>query len=306
MPHDHAHHHIDPATGDRRVLWAVLVNLGLTVVQVVAGIVSGSLALIADAVHNLSDAMALVIAFAARKVARRPSDEDMTFGYGRIEVVAALVNYTTLIVIALYLVYEAAMRFADPPGVEGWIVVVVAGVALAIDSVTALLTWRLSKESVNIRVAFLHNVSDALGSVAVIIAGVLILLYDWRLIDPIVTLGIAAYILWMSAKGIVPVARILMLSSPADIATAEVARAVETVPGVRSVHHLHLWQMEEHAAALEAHVVVESGDMAEVAEIKGRIRTLLSERFGIRHSTLETELPDHRCDDAQRIGHARR
>lgn len=306
MPHDHAHHHGDAEAGDRRVLWAVLVNLGLTAVQVVAGIVSGSLALIADALHNLSDAMALVIAFAARKIARRPSDEDMTFGYGRIEMVAALVNYTTLIVIAFYLVYEAVLRFADPPRVEGWIVIVVASVALAIDTVTALLTWKLSKDSVNIRAAFLHNVSDALGSVAVIVAGALILLYDWRLIDPIVTLGIAAYILWMSVKGVVPVARILMLSSPADIATEEVARAVEGVPGVRSVHHLHLWQMEEHAAALEAHVVLDTRDMEEAAWIKGRIRALLSERFDIRHSTLETEIADAPCAEAQRIGHAAR
>jgi cobalt-zinc-cadmium efflux system protein len=303
MPHDYAHHHLDPEAGDRRVLWAVLINLGLTAVQVVAGIVSGSLALIADALHNLSDAMALVIAFAARRIARRPSDEDMTFGYGRIEVVAALVNYTVLIVVALYLVYEALLRFADPPGVEGWIVVVVAGVALAIDTMTALLTWRLSKESVNIRAAFLHNVSDALGSVAVIVAGALILLFDWRLVDPIVTLGIAAYILWMSVKGIVPVARILMLSSPANIATEEVARAVEAVPGVRSVHHLHLWQMQEHAAALEAHVVIDTRDMEEAAAIKGRIRALLAERFAIRHSTLETELAGERCAEAQRIGH---
>jgi cobalt-zinc-cadmium efflux system protein len=306
MPHDHAHHPVGPEAGDRRVLLAVLVNLGLTAVQVVAGIVSGSLALIADALHNLSDAMSLVIAFAARKIARRPSDEDMTFGYGRIEVVAALINYTTLIVVALYLVYEALMRFADPPGVEGWIVIVAAGVALAIDTVTALLTWRLSKESVNIRAAFLHNVSDALGSVAVIVAGGLILLYDWRLIDPIVTLGIAAYILWMSVKGIVPVARILMLSSPADIPTEVVARAIEGVPGVRSVHHLHLWQMQEHAAALEAHVVIDTRDMGEAAEIKGRIRALLSDRFDIRHSTLETELSDEPCTEVQRIGHAGR
>ncbi|MGI1662449.1 cation diffusion facilitator family transporter [Palleronia sp. KMU-117] len=305
MAHDHAHvHRPDPAVGDRRVLWAVIINLALTVVQVVAGIASGSLALIADAVHNLADAMSLVIAFAARKVARRPSDGDMTFGYGRVEVVAALVNYTTLIVIALYLASEAVMRFADPPGVEGWIVVAVAGVALLIDAATALLTWRLSKDSVNIRAAFLHNLTDALGSLAVIVAGSLILLYDWRLIDPIVTLGIAGYILWLSVAGIVPVARILMQASPDGVETDAVCAAIEAVPGVRSVHHLHLWQMDERTASLEAHVVLDGGGMGDAARVKDHIRARLQKSFGISHATLETELPDQGCPDTQRIGHA--
>lgn len=203
MPHDHVH--IDPEAGDRRVFAAIAVNLGLTVAQIVGGIVSGSLALIADALHNFSDAISLIIAFAARKIARRPRDADMTFGYGRVEVVAALINYTTLIVIGLYLLYEAAMRFADPQPVEGWLIVIIAGIALVVDAATALLTYTMSKSSVNIRAAFLHNVADALGSIAVIVAGTLILLYDWRLIDPIVTVMIAGYILWQSFREIGPV-----------------------------------------------------------------------------------------------------
>jgi cobalt-zinc-cadmium efflux system protein len=230
----------------------------------------------------------------------------MTFGYGRIEVVAALVNYTTLIVIALYLICEAAMRFADPPGVEGWIVVVVAVVALAVDTVTALLTWRLSKESVNIRAAFLHNVSDALGSVAVIFAGTLILVYDWRLIDPIVTLGIAGYILWLSVRGIVPVARILMLGSPEGLEADEVCDAIEAVPGVMSVHHLHLWLMQERVPALEVHVVLDRVGFEGAAEVKRRIRDVLSSRYGIGHATIETESPDDACRNARRIGHPAR
>ena len=302
MPHDHQHH-IDPTDGDRRVIWAVAVNVGLTVVQIIAGLLSGSLALVADAVHNLADAASLVIAFAARRIARKPSDSEMTFGYGRIESVAALVNYTTLIVIALYLIGEAMVRFADPPGIDGWIVVVVAGVALAVDTVTALLTWRLSKESANIRAAFLHNLSDALGSVAVIVAGTLILLFDWRLVDPIVTLGIAGYILWLSVKGIVPVVRLLMLGRPEGMATDHVTEAIEDVPGIASVHHIHLWQMGEHSPALEAHLVLEGGDMEEAAAVKTRVREILSSRFGIEHVTLETEAEGHACEDAPKIGH---
>ena len=148
----------------------------------------------------------------------------MTFGYGRVEVVAALINYTTLIVIGLYLLYEAAMRFADPQPVEGWLIVIIAGIALIVDVVTAALTYAMSKSSVNIRAAFLHNVADALGSVAVIVAGTLILLYDWRLIDPLVTVLIAGYILWQSFREIGPVIRILMLGSPPEIETERGSR----------------------------------------------------------------------------------
>lgn len=294
MGHAH-HHHVDPEAGDRRVIAAVAVNLGLTVAQVVGGVLSGSLALIADALHNFSDAISLVIAFGARKIARRPSDGAMTYGYGRVEVVAALVNYTTLIVIGLYLAYEAAMRFLDPEPVAGWIVVIVAGVALAVDLVTAALTWSMSKASVNIRAAFLHNVADALGSVAVIVSGALILLFDWRLIDPFVTLLISGYILWQALREIGLVIRILMLGSPPDIETGAVIDAIRQVDGVAGAHHAHFWLLDEHRAALDAHVVVEAGRWSEADAIKARVKARLSERFGISQTTLELECARHAC-----------
>lgn len=300
MPHDHVH--IDPEAGDRRVFAAIAVNLGLTVAQIIGGIVSGSLALIADALHNFSDAISLIIAFAARKIARRPRDADMTFGYGRVEVVAALINYTTLIVIGLYLLYEAAMRFVDPQPVEGWLIVIIAGIALIVDAATALLTYRMSKSSVNIRAAFLHNVADALGSIAVILAGTLILLYDWRLIDPIVTVMIAGYILWQSFREIGPVIRILMLGSPPDIETSGVLDAVRGVPGVTGIHHAHFWQMDEHHAALDAHVVIEEGRWNDADAIKERIKSVLSDRFDIEHTTLELECARHACGDPSEFG----
>lgn len=300
MPHDHVH--MDPEAGDRRVFAAIAVNLGLTIAQIIGGIVSGSLALIADALHNFSDAISLIIAFAARKIARRPRDADMTFGYGRVEVVAALINYTTLILIGLYLLYEAAMRFVDPQPVEGWLIVIIAGIALIVDAATALLTYRMSKSSVNIRAAFLHNVADALGSIAVILAGTLILLYDWRLIDPIVTVMIAGYILWQSFREIGPVIRILMLGSPPDIETRGVLDAVRGLPGVTGIHHAHFWQMDEHHAALDAHVVIEEGRWNDADAIKERIKSVLSDRFGIEHTTLELECARHACGDPSEFG----
>ncbi len=301
MGHHH-HHHIDPEDGDRRVALAVVVNLGLTIAQVIGGILSGSLALIADALHNFSDAISLIIAFGARKIARRPADAGMTFGYGRAEVVAALINYTTLIVIGLYLLYEAAMRFIDPQGVDGWLVVIIAGIALGVDLVTALLTYRMSKTSVNIRAAFLHNLADALGSVAVIFAGTLIILYDWRLIDPLVTLLIAGYILWQSFAEIRGVIRILMLGSPPDLETSKVLAHLQGIEGVADVHHAHLWQMDEHAAALDTHLVVEKGAWGRADAIKAAVKAALSDKFGIRHTTIEMECAAHACVGAAPYG----
>jgi cobalt-zinc-cadmium efflux system protein len=302
MGHDH-HHHLDPNAGDARVALAVGINLALTVAQIVGGILSGSLALIADALHNFSDAISLIIAFLARKIARRPANAQMTFGYGRAEVVAALINYTTLIVLGLYLAYEAVLRFIEPQGVDGWLVVLIAGVALAIDAATAALTFTMSRTSVNIRAAFLHNVADALGSIAVIVAGSLIIMFDWRLVDPIVTLGIAGYILWISFAETGQVIRILMLGSPPDIDTDSVLQTIRDVDGVADVHHTHFWLMDEHRSSVDTHVVVQSGAWTRADAVKDSIKRLLKEKHGITHSTVEMECALHACDDAPVYGH---
>ncbi len=303
MPHDHGHAHIDPDSGDRRVAIAIWANGLLTVAQIVGGIFSGSLALIADALHNFSDMASLVIAFAARKIARRPADERMTFGYGRVEIVAALINYTTLIVIGFYLIYEGGMRMIDPPEVMGWTVVILGGIALVIDTLTAMLTYSMQKGSVNIRALFLHNLSDALASVAVIVGGTLIIIYDMRWVDPAITIGIALYILYLSFTEIGAPIRTLMLGSPPDIDGNDVVTAIQGVDGVVDVHHVHLWQMQEHAAALDCHIVVERERMGETDKIKENVKSVLHERFSIEHSTLEFEASDNAHQEAQVFGH---
>jgi len=275
--------------GDRRLIASVAVNGLLTLAQIAGGVLSGSLALIADALHNLSDAVSLVITLVARRIARRPPDKVMTFGYGRVEVVAALINYTSLILIGFYLAYEAVLRMFEPREIEGWTIVIVAGIALVVDAVTALLTYTLSEESMNVKAAFLHNMADVLGSVAVIVAGSLILLYDWRLVDPLVTLLIAGYVLWQSVSRIGAAIRILVLGSPPDISTEEVVSQMRGVDGVRDIHHLHVWQMQEEANAVEAHVVIDDVDWEESDGIKKRIKSRMKDRFGIRHATLEVE-----------------
>ncbi|MCZ4254544.1 cation diffusion facilitator family transporter [Sulfitobacter sp. G21635-S1] len=300
MAHDH-HHHIDPEAGDAKVAFAIALNMALTLAQIIGGVIAGSLSLIADALHNFSDAIALIIAFGARKIARRPADAQMTFGYGRIEAVAALVNYTTLIVIGLYLVYEAVMRFFEPSAVAGWIIVIVAGIALAIDLATAALTYTMSKSSVNIRAAFLHNVADALGSVAVILAGTLVILFGWTWVDPAATLLIAGYILWQSLREMPAVMRILMLASPPDLDTAAVIDTVQSTPGVASTHHVHLWMMGEHETALDAHVVLDPGAPADAT--RSAVKARLAAAHHLHHSTLEMETREHACRAPLLIGH---
>ena len=303
MPHDHDHAHIDPESGDRRVSIAIWANGLLTVAQVIGGILSGSLALIADALHNFSDMASLVIAFAARKISRRPADERMTFGYGRIEIVAALINYTTLILIGFYLIYEGGMRMIDPPEVAGWTVVILGGIALFIDTLTAMLTYSMQKGSVNIRALFLHNLSDALASVAVIIGGSLILVYDMRWVDPAITIGIALYILYLAFTEIGGPIRTLMLGSPPEIDGDEVVEAMRGVDGVADVHHVHLWQMQEHEPALDCHVVLTADGWDQAEKIKGAIKDRLKEKFSIGHSSLEFEHQDRAHEKADLFGH---
>ena len=298
MPHDHGHAHIDPQSGDRRVSIAIWANGLLTVAQIVGGILSGSLALIADALHNFSDMASLVIAFFARKIARRPADKRMTFGYGRVEIVAALINYTTLILIGFYLIYEGGMRMIDPPEVQGWTVVILGGVALVVDTLTALLTYSMQKGSVNIRALFLHNLSDALASVAVIIGGSLILPYNMRWVDPAITIGIALYILYLAFTEIGGPIRTLMLGSPPDIDNETVVQAMRGVDGVADVHHVHLWQMQEHEAALDCHVVLTADGWGQIEKIKAAIKDRLKDDFSIGHSSLEFEHEDRAHENA--------
>ena len=285
----HHHHHGDPSEiGERRLWWAVLANIILTFAQIIGGILSGSLSLIADALHNFSDAASLLIALVAIRIGRKPPDQFKTFGYKRAETVAALINLTTLIIIGLYLCYEAMMRFVTPEPVAGWTVVIVAGIALVVDVFTALLTYSQSKTSMNIKAAFLHNVTDALASVGVIIAGTLILLYGWIWTDAAMTLIISGYVLWQGFTEIPKAIHLLMEGTPEGMEIKDVVAAMERERGVVNVHHVHVWQLDEHRNALEAHVVL--SEITKIDEIKNLLKTMLHDKFHIEHSTLEFEL----------------
>lgn len=292
MNKPHQHQHDIEAMGDRRLGIAISINLLLTLAQVAGGIVSGSLSLIADALHNFSDAASLLIAWVARKIGRRPADHFRTFGYKRAEVIATLINLVTLVIIGLYLIYEALWRIYEPQIIEGWTVVIVATVALVIDVATAILTFTMSKNSMNIRAAFLHNVSDALASLGVIIAGSLILLYGWYWSDTVLTLVIAGYVLYQAATMLPKTIHILMQGTPEGIVIDDVIRTMQAVDGVSNVHHVHIWQLDEHHNALEAHVVIE--DYSLIDYVKNKLKEKLSQHFSIEHSTIEFE--EAHCD----------
>lgn len=284
----HNHHHGDPSEiGERRLWWAVLANMLLTVAQVIGGIISGSLSLVADALHNFSDAASLLIALVAIRIGRKPPDQFKTFGYKRAETVAALINLTTLIVIGLYLCYEAVTRFITPQEIAGWTVIAVAGIALVVDIFTALLTYNQSKTSMNIKAVFLHNLTDALASIGVIITGTLILLFGWVWTDAAMTLIIAGYVLWQGFTEIPKTIHLLMEGTPEGMDIKEVVAAMEGEKGVVNVHHVHVWQLDEHRNALEAHVVL--SESAEMDDLKIRLKKILHDKFDIEHSTLEFE-----------------
>nr|MCS5609670.1 cation diffusion facilitator family transporter [Candidatus Poribacteria bacterium] len=274
-----------------RLLAAVSVNVLLTLAQVIGGVISGSLSLIADALHNFSDAASLGIALFARKISRKPPDEFKTFGYKRAEIVAALINLTLLVVISLYLIYEAAWRLLEPQTITAWIVIFVATVALIVDIFTALITYSMSKGSMNMKAAFLHNLSDALVSVGVIISGGLILLYSWYWVDTLLTFAIAGFVLWQGLLMLPRTIHLLMEGTPVNLSIETIKKRLETEDGVQNVHHIHLWHLDESRIALEAHVVVTAQNLEDVEILKVILKKMLRENFSISHSTLEFEAP---------------
>jgi cobalt-zinc-cadmium efflux system protein len=286
------HHHDGEGLGDRRLSAAIAINVLLTAVQVAAGVVSGSLGLIADALHNLSDAASMGIALLARRIARRPADQLMTFGYQRAELVATLINVTALLLVGGYLLVEAIARFVSPTPVQGWPVVIMAGVALLVDTATAWIIAGGARHSLNMRAAFLHNVTDALASLGVILAGTLILLYDLTVADLLVTVAISGYVIYQAAGLLPRTVRLLMGAMPDDLEYDAIVAALRATPGVSEVHHLHVWSLDEHRRALEAHLVPEAGDLAAFEQIKQRVRAVLHERFQVEHATLEPCIAD--------------
>lgn len=293
----HSHTHGSEDVSDAALLYSVVINVALSVFEFAAGAISGSVALMADALHNTNDAAALVVALVARRIGRKRADERFTFGYRRAELIGAMIQLTALIVVGIYLIYEAIRRFITPEPLSGGWIMAASGVALVVDALTAWLLWSMSKGNKNVKAAFLHNLTDTAASVAVLIGGATIHWFGWTWVDPSLTIVIAGSILYVSFGMLRETSATLMEGAPSDIEPNELWSAVELIDGVREMHHVHVWQLDEERVAMEAHIVLEDKSFESLAHIKGEVKTVLSERFGIAHSTLEFEGPEEACED---------
>lgn len=277
--HTHRHSH------DVKLSMAVFINVLLTIAQVVGGIFSGSLSLIADALHNLSDAGAILIAILARKIARKPANSKMTFGFKRAEILGALINSTTLIIIGIYLIYEAINKYFAPQPIDGWIVVWIASIALVIDSITAWLTYQAgAKDNLNLKAAFIHNLSDAFASVVVIVAGSLIILYQWYVVDLLATIVISVYVVYHGIILAKQSISILMQAVPIHIDIDKLCKNIELIPNIDKVRHIHVWQLDDSEVYLETSVNLKS---IKCTQDLISIKNLLATQYDIHHSTIE-------------------
>ena len=289
--HGHAHGGGPPSgsPGRRRALaLALALTAAFMLAEVAGGLLTGSLALLADAGHMLSDALSLTVALIAVRLAERPPTPDRTFGLGRAEILAALFNGVTLVVVSAWIFYEAVERLADPPEVVGGPMLIVALIGLAVNvAAFRILHSGAGEDSLNMTAAIRHVLADLLGSVGVLIAAAIILLTGFEAADPIVSIVIGVLILGSALPVLRDSLRILLEASPRGISVADVGRAMAATPGVEEVHDLHVWTITSGFPALAAHVVVGRDDdcHAKRREIEG----LLHERFAIDHTTLQVD-----------------
>lgn len=288
MGHDHNHHHgLNTTTG--RLIITMLLNFVITVAQIVGGIISGSLALISDALHNFSDGISIIISYIALKLKQKDNSHSHTFGLKRAEILAAVINASVLIVIYIFLFYEAFLRFSDPHKVEAGLMTTVAFIGLIANIMGTYLLKRDSANSINIRSSYMHLLSDSVSSVAVIIGGVAIAVWDVMWIDPLLTVLIGIYIIKESYDILGEAIHVLMEGAPADLSLNEIKICVEKFPEVDDIHHIHVWTVGDNDIHLEAHVNVNDMKISESDKLRNKIEQLLESKFGIHHITLQFE-----------------
>jgi cobalt-zinc-cadmium efflux system protein len=283
----HAHHEAHGSAGKRALGASLALILGLLVAEISVGILAGSLALIADAGHMLTDAAALALALVAAAVAQRPPGGSWTFGFRRVEILAALANGITLALVGIWIVYEAIRRLVSPSDVHGGLVLALAAGGIVVNLVAAALLLGPSRGSLNIRGAFLHVTTDVAAFAGTALAGALILLTGWDRFDPIASLAVAGLIFWSSAVLLRDSSRILLDVSPGEMPPEDVADAMLAVDGVVEVHDLHIWTVGSGFPSLSAHVLVRPDGNCHDA--RRTLAAMLAERFGLEHTTLQVE-----------------
>jgi cobalt-zinc-cadmium efflux system protein len=291
-------HHHQPNVSGKKLLFTILLNVIITVAQFIGGIVSGSLALLSDAVHNFSDVLSLIVSYVANWLTRkRQQTLTQTFGYKRAEIVAAFFNAATLIVIAVFLIIEAIGRFQHPQNISGNIVIVLAFVAIVANGLGVVLLQKDAEHNLNMQSAYLHLLTDMLTSVAVLVGGLLMKYFGWFWIDPVLTIIISIYLIYMSWRIFTASLKILMLFAPDDLVMHDIEKAILKIEGIKNIHHVHIWQLNDHETHLEAHIEFENDIALSEFDVKcEQIEHLLHDRFDIVHTNLQ---PEFNRDDAK-------
>jgi cobalt-zinc-cadmium efflux system protein len=309
MSHDgssptHAHEHHDPHAHDPlvhaqtgKLRAALLLTAAFVVGEAIASYFAHSLALFSDACHNFADAAALGFTWYAVWIAQKPSHTGMTYGYHRVGILAALVNAVSLVVIALGIFWEALDRWRHPEPVNGWLMVWVAGVAIAVNATIGFWLHAGAKHDLNIRSAYLHMVGDALSAFGVVLAGLVVIFSGSLLADPVASILIGGLILWSSWGVLKESVNVLLEGTPVGLDMSAVEKAITAVPGVLNVHDLHVWTVGPGVIACSCHVLVAEQTIREGQQILKSVVDELGHHFGISHTTVQVEVEGHEADE---------
>jgi cobalt-zinc-cadmium efflux system protein len=287
----HLHNHSGELKG--RMLFSVALNLTITLAEIIGGILSGSLSLLSDSMHNFSDSMSLLASYWAMKIREKKPNERYTFGYKRAEILVAFINASILVGVSLFLLVEAYRRFRNPSPVEGGIMLGVALIGLIANLISVLLLHSHAHRGMNVRSAYLHLLTDTLSSVAVVIGGIAIIFWRITWIDPLITVLIAVYVLYEGFDVLKESINVLMEASP-GINLDSLKREIESIPGVRNAHHFHIWQVGEHDVNMECHVEVDDMPVSKAQRVIDEVERV-ARKYGITHVTVQIEV--NRCGD---------
>ena len=290
MGHSHTHNHTHPELKGRNLFISILLNILITVAQVIGGLLSGSLRLLSDALHNFSDVISLIVSYIANKLSRRKASLQRTFGYKRAEVLAAFVNAVSLIVIAILLIIEAVKRFQEPQEIESEVVIWLSILGILANGFSVLLLKKDAKSNMNMKSAYLHLLTDMLASVAVLVGGLLMKFYQLFWVDSVLTFAIAVYLVYVGYDLLKVSTKVLMLFTPDHIDVQKVVNAVNTLDQVKKLHHVHIWNLSDNELHLEAHLDLEADvTTTQFNSILEKIEQLLHEQFNINHITIQPE-----------------
>ncbi len=288
--HGHSHSHTEAENTSKNLLLSALLNLVVTIAEIIGGLISNSLALLSDALHNLGDTSAIFIAYLANLISKKQGTSKKTFGFKRIEILAALFNAIVLVVIIIYLFIEAWHRLRNPMPIKGLVMLIVAVVGLLANLFSVLLLRKHAVQSINIRAAYLHLIGDTLSSIVVILTAILIYFFNIFWIDPLVTFLLGIYLLWETYRILKVALDILMQATPPGLDLNKVKEALETIPAIDNIHHVHAWNLSDQDIHFECHVDLNSDiRISETEIIRDAINEMLKEKFSITHVTIQYE-----------------